>query len=65
MYKKLKILGFLAMLFAAWQLQAQTIQLTAPNGGEIWTGGSTRAITWNYTNIDNIKIEYSLNLSTG
>jgi len=58
---KLKILGFLAMLFSVWQLQAQTIQLTAPNGGETWTGGSTRAITWNYTNIDNIKIEYSLN----
>ena len=58
---KLKIVGFLAMLFSVWQLQAQTIQLTSPNGGESLVGGTTKSITWSYTNIDNIKIEYSLN----
>ena len=61
MHTKLKILGCLLWLFSAWQLHAQTIQLTSPNGGETWVGGSTRTITWSYTNIDNIKIEYSLN----
>jgi hypothetical protein len=41
--------------------RAQSLQLTSPNGGEVWAGGSTRNITWTYTNVDNIKIEYSLN----
>ena len=61
MHTKLKLLGCLLWLFSAWQLHAQTIQLTSPNGGETWVGGTTRTITWSYTNIDNIKIEYSLN----
>ena len=61
MQKKLKIWSLRVLLFVAVHANAQTIQLTSPNGGESWTGGTTRAITWTYTNIDNIKIEYSLN----
>jgi hypothetical protein len=40
--------------------KSQSLQLTSPNGGEVWLGGSVHYITWTYTNVDNIKIEYSL-----
>ena len=37
-----------------------TITVTAPNGGETLTGGSTTTITWTSVNISaNVKIEYS------
>ena len=59
MLQRLLVLGvFFGLGFWA---KSQTLQLTSPNGGESWTGGSTKNITWTYTNIDNIKIEYSLN----
>ena len=59
MLQRLLVLGvFFGSGFCA---KSQTLQLTSPNGGESWTGGSTKNITWTYTNIDNIKIEYSLN----
>jgi uncharacterized protein (TIGR02145 family) len=48
------------VLLGCTTLQAQSVQIISPNGGESWLGGSTRAITWNYTNVDNIRIEYSL-----
>ena len=41
--------------------RAQSLQLTSPNGGEVWLGGTARTISWTFTNVDNIKIEYSLN----
>ncbi len=39
-----------------------TITVTAPNGGENWTVGTSRSITWTFTGtIANVKIEYSIN----
>ncbi len=38
----------------------QSLTLTSPNGGEVWEGTSTHTISWNYSNVDYIKIEYSL-----
>jgi len=49
------------LLLLGFGLRAQTLLLTAPNGGEVWLGGSVQTISWTYTNVDNIKIEYSLN----
>lgn len=42
-----------------------TITVTAPNGGENWTVGSSRNITWTFTgSISNVRIEYSTNSGT-
>jgi Pregnancy-associated plasma protein-A/Viral BACON domain len=39
-----------------------SITVTSPNGGESWTAGSTRTISWSSTgSIVSVKIEYSLN----
>jgi PKD repeat protein len=38
-----------------------SIQVTSPNGGEIWTAGTQKLITWNSTSVNNVKIEYSIN----
>ena len=48
------------LLLPIWG-HTQSLNLTAPNGGEVWLGGTTHTISWTYTNVDNIKIEYSLN----
>lgn len=40
-------------------LKAQTIQLINPNGGEQLFGATSIIINWSYTNINNIKIEFS------
>jgi hypothetical protein len=40
---------------------ATHLTLTAPNGGESWSGGSSRAITWTSANVSNVKLEYSTN----
>ena len=53
---------FLLVLLLGIQFtKAQTLQVSSPNGGEVWIGGSSHTITWTYANVDNIKIEYSLN----
>lgn len=39
----------------------RTLQLTSPNGGEIWYRGQTRQIRWTSTNVNNVKIELSTN----
>jgi hypothetical protein len=41
-----------------------TVQVTAPNGGESWAGGSARTITWTSSGVTNVKLEYTLNGST-
>ena len=51
---------FFVLLFGIQFSKAQNLQVTFPNGGESWLGGSSHAITWTYANVDNIKIEYSL-----
>jgi endonuclease/exonuclease/phosphatase family metal-dependent hydrolase len=43
---------------------APTVQVTAPNGGESWAGGSARTITWTSSGVTNVKLEYTLNGST-
>ena len=49
------------LIFVSHLTYAQTLQLSSPNGGETWLGGSVQNITWSYSNVDNIKIEFSLN----
>ncbi|HEU4881313.1 MAG TPA: lamin tail domain-containing protein [Longimicrobium sp.] len=41
-----------------------TVQVTAPNGGESWVGGSAHNITWTSSGVTNVKLEYTLNGST-
>ncbi|MFC2084682.1 cellulase family glycosylhydrolase [Bacteroidota bacterium] len=38
-----------------------TITLLIPNGGEEWLAGSQQTISWTSQDIENVKIEYSLN----
>ena len=38
---------------------APTIKITSPNGGEEWTIGSNKSITWQSTKIEKLKIECS------
>lgn len=38
----------------------RTIGMIAPNGGEQWIVGTTDEIRWTSTNIDSVKLEYSL-----
>lgn len=40
------------------------VRVTAPNGGESWTGGSSRTITWSSTGVTNVRLEYTLDGST-
>ncbi|WPB76836.1 lamin tail domain-containing protein [Archangium violaceum] len=40
------------------------ITVGSPNGGESWTTGSSRSITWTATGVTNVKLEYTLNGST-
>ncbi|MDY7225504.1 lamin tail domain-containing protein [Hyalangium rubrum] len=39
---------------------ATFLTLTSPNGGESWSGGSSKAITWSSSNVSNVKLEYTL-----
>ncbi len=43
---------------------SQFVVVTSPDGGEEWTVGEQRTITWISDNIDSIKIEYSTNNGT-
>ncbi|RJP62698.1 MAG: M6 family metalloprotease domain-containing protein [Ignavibacteriales bacterium] len=36
------------------------LQLMSPNGGEVYLGGETVEITWSSSNVENVKIEYSM-----
>jgi beta-lactamase superfamily II metal-dependent hydrolase len=42
----------------------RTLTVTSPNGGESWSGNSTRNITWASSNVSNVKLEYTLNNGT-
>ena len=37
------------------------IRVTAPNGGESWSVGTSQKITWSAAGISNVKIEYTIN----
>ncbi len=41
--------------------KAAFIQVTSPNGGELWDHGTTHAVTWESYRVSNVRIEYSLN----
>lgn len=38
----------------------QTIQVLSPNGGENWNANSSQPITWYSSQVNNVKIEYTL-----
>ncbi|MCP3138707.1 lamin tail domain-containing protein [Pyxidicoccus xibeiensis] len=40
------------------------ITVTSPNGGESWTAGSARTISWSASGVTNVRVEYTLNGST-
>ena len=43
------------------EVKAKILEVTAPNGGEVWLEGEYHDITWNYkAGIANVKIEYSV-----
>ncbi|HYI00130.1 lamin tail domain-containing protein, partial [Hyalangium sp.] len=42
----------------------RSLAVTSPNGGESWSGGNSRAITWASSNVSNVKLEYTLNNGT-
>ena len=44
-----------------FEITSTSLTLIAPNGGEVWESGSLEAIRWNSENIDNLRIEYSIN----
>jgi hypothetical protein len=41
-----------------------SVTVTAPNGGENWTGGTTQSISWTSSGVTNVKLEYTLDGST-
>ncbi len=41
-----------------------TVRVTAPNGGEVWAGGSNQTITWTSSGVSTVKVEYTLDGST-
>jgi hypothetical protein len=49
---------------ATFSILNPTVTVLTPNGGEHWTIGSFRQITWNSTDITNVKIEYSTDNGT-
>ena len=59
------LLVLAAAAFAVWWfffIPRPTIDISTPNGGEVWTSGSTKYITWTSTepeNIDAVNLEYS------
>ncbi len=58
MLKKTLLLLFIFTSFA--QAQAQSLNLLSPSGGENWAAGSVKLIQWAYSNVDYVKIEYSV-----
>ncbi|MEY3442039.1 MAG: hypothetical protein RLZZ519_320, partial [Bacteroidota bacterium] len=54
------LLATLLLIFAG-SLSAQTITITSPNGGETWTGCTSRTITWTHSGLPNtfFDIDYS------
>jgi len=46
---------------AVFEIRAQTVTVTLPNGGEIWYVSASRDIEWTSEGIDSVEIEYSKN----
>jgi hypothetical protein len=50
---------------SALKFKIGTVQLTSPNGGEIWQAGTSKNITWtNSVNITSVRLDYSTNNGT-
>ncbi|WP_426736623.1 lamin tail domain-containing protein [Myxococcus faecalis] len=43
---------------------SSSLTVTSPNGGESWTTGSARSISWTSSGVSNVRVEYTLNGST-
>lgn len=43
---------------------APVVTVTAPNGGENWTAGTQKSITWSSTSVTSVKLAYSTNNGT-
>jgi hypothetical protein len=50
--------------FSVGPPQADSVTVTAPNGGEQWCVGNVENITWTSTGISSVKIDYSVNGGT-
>jgi len=51
-----KLLFYLVLFLNIQLLQAQSVDLLSPNGGENWPAGSIQAIQWSYSNINFVKL---------
>ncbi|MFY1831479.1 lamin tail domain-containing protein [Myxococcus fulvus] len=43
---------------------SSSLTVTSPNGGESWTTGSARSISWTSSGVSSVRVEYTLNGST-
>jgi len=50
--------------FTISTIPVPVVTITSPNGGENWLAGSQYSITWNSSNVQNLKMEYSVNGGT-
>jgi hypothetical protein len=48
-------------VFSVSNQLSQTVKVVKPNGGEVWTAGTTQSIIWSSTGIDTVKIEMTTN----
>ncbi len=44
---------------ATFTINPSFVEVTSPNGGETWSGGSTQNITWTSSNVTDVNIEFS------
>lgn len=47
-------------MVAATGARAQSVLLTQPNDGQVWAGGTKQLIKWTASNMNNVKIDYSI-----
>ncbi len=47
--------------FSIIKLSNKALTVASPNGGENWIGNSAQTIKWNSTEVEDVKIEYTLN----
>lgn len=55
---------FLWILFGFALVQAQTITVVTPNGGETWAGASTQNISWTSSGVTQVDLAYTTNGGT-